>query len=123
MADTAMPPIEYELDAARERVSLTVGGERFAMSAGELERLVQFLGMVRSAMKPAVEPEVPQTPFLQIEAPQLAVRVTKDEAWAGLIVRTEPYGWIGLHLDRTRTGELGRHLAELATRMKAGASG
>ena len=118
MADSGIPSIAYEIDDRRERATLTIGGERIVASATELERLVQFLGMVRSAMTPGVEPDVPATPFLQIEAPRLAVRATQDQKWAGLMLRTPPYGWIGFNLDRVQTADLGRHLTELATRLR-----
>lgn len=123
MADTGIPSVTYELDDKHERITLTIGAQRIQASAVELERLVQFLGMLRSAMTPGVEPDVPSTPFLQIESPRLAVRLTQDQTGAGLVIRTAPYGWIGFNLDRTQAADLGRHLAELATRMKALAPG
>ena len=119
MADTGIPSITYEIDDKHERVTLSIGAQRIEAGAVELERLVQFLGMLRSAMSPGVEADVPSTPFLQIESPRLAVRLTQDQAGAGLMIRTAPYGWIGFNLDRTQTADLGRHLVELAPRMKA----
>ena len=68
--------------------------------------------------RPGVEPDVPATPFLQIDAPRLAVRATQDQHWAGLVLRTSPYGWIGFNLDRTQAADLGRHLTDLATRLR-----
>jgi hypothetical protein len=118
MATAGIPNILYEIDEKRERATLTIGGERIVASAIELERLVQFLGMIRSAMAPAVEADVPTTPFLQIEAPRLAVQSTQDRKWAGLLLRTPPYGWIGFNLDWTQAADLGRHLTELATRLR-----
>jgi hypothetical protein len=122
MAGPGIPNIAYELDERHERATLTIGTQRVEADAVELERLVQFLGMLRSAMTPAVEADVPSTPFLQIESPRLAVRLTQDQTGAGLVVRTAPYGWIGFNLDRTQAADLGRHLTELAARMKAPAA-
>lgn len=119
MAVPGIPDIAYELDAKRERATLTIGTQRLDASADELERLVQFLGMVRSAMTPAVEADVPAKPFLQIDAPRLAVKPAQDHSYAGLVMRTPPYGWIGFNLDRTQVADLGRHLTDLATRMSA----
>ena len=119
MAVSGIPDIAYEIDDKRERATLTIGTQRIEVDANELEKLVQFLGMLRSAMTPAVEADVPSTPFLQIESPRLAVRMTQDQSGAGLVIRTAPYGWIGFNLERTQTADLGRHLSELATRMKA----
>lgn len=118
MADAGIPSIVYELDPSRERATLTIGDERIVASAVELERLVQYLGMIRSVMTPGVEPDVPATPFLQIDAPRLAVRATQDQHWAGLLLRTAPYGWIGFNLDRTQAADLGRHLTDLAARLR-----
>ena len=118
MTASGIPNIAYEIDERRERATLTIGGERIVASAVELERLVQFLGMIRSAMVPAVEADVPATPFLQIEVPRLAVQPTQDRKWAGLLLRTAPYGWIGFNLERTQAADLGRHLTELATRLR-----
>lgn len=118
MADAGIPNIAYELDEKRERATLTIGGERIVVGAVELERLVHYLGMIRSVMAPGVEPDVPATPFLQIDAPRLAVRATQDQQWAGLVLRTSPYGWIGFNLDRTQAADLGRHLTDLATRLR-----
>ncbi|MFO1283647.1 MAG: hypothetical protein U1F51_14510 [Burkholderiales bacterium] len=117
MDPSAPPPLQYEIDPNRERVTLTIGTQTLQASAVELERLVQFLGMVRSAMIPEVEADVPKTPFLQIEAPRVAVMPTRDRAWTGLVLRTAPYGWIGFNLDRTQTADLAQHLAKLAQAM------
>lgn len=119
MTEAQTPGIAYELSEDRQRVSLSIGTQTLAASAVELERLVQFLGMVRSAMLPEVESDVPQKPFLQIEAPRLAVMPTSDRAWTGLVLRTAPYGWIGFNLDRAQTADLARHLAKLASSMSA----
>ena len=118
MADAGIPSIQYDIDAGHERVTLAIGAERIVASAVELERLVQFLGMVRTAMTPAVEPDVPATPFLQIESPRLAVWPTQDQQWIGLLMRTAPYGWIGFTLVPAQAADLGRHLGELATRLR-----
>lgn len=117
MDPSSPPPLQYEIDPSRERVTLTIGTQTLSASAVELERLVQFLGMVRSAMIPEVEADVPKTPFLQIEAPRVAVIPTRDRAWTGLVLRTGPYGWIGFNLDRTQTADLAQHLAKLAQSM------
>lgn len=122
MTEDTMPGIAYELSEDRQRVSLSIGTQTLAASAVELERLVQFLGMVRSAMLPEVEDDVPKKPFLQIEAPRVAVMPTGDRAWTGLVLRTAPYGWIGFNLDRTQTADLARHLAKLASSMAAPAA-
>ena len=122
MAGSGIPDIAYEIDEKHQRATLTIGTQRIEAGAAELEQLVQFLGMIRSGMTPAVEADVPTTPFLQIDAPRLAVRLTQDRSGAGLVLRTPPYGWIGFNLDRTQAADLGRHLSELATRMKAPAS-
>ena len=119
MADSGIPSIAYEIDDKHERATLTIGAQRLEASAAELERLVQFLGMLRSAMTPAVDADVPSTPFLQIESPRLAVQLTQDETGAGLLIRTAPYGWIGFNLDRSQAADLGRHLTGLASTMKA----
>ena len=36
-----------------------------------------------------------------------------------MIARTPQYGWISFLLDRTQADALGRHLADLATRLHA----
>ena len=119
MPDPGIPNVAYEFDDKHERVSLTIGTQRFEAGAADLEKLVQVLGMLRSAMTPAVEADVPSTPFLQVDAPRLAVRLSHDQAAAVVVVRTPPYGWIGFNLDRVQAADLGRHLAELAPRMRA----
>jgi hypothetical protein len=46
------------------------------------------------------------------------VRPTQDQRWIGLLMRTAPYGWIGFNLVPAQAADLGRHLTELATRLR-----
>jgi hypothetical protein len=119
MAGPGTPDIAYELDAKRENVTLTIGSQRLDASAVELEKLVQFLGMIRANMLPAVETDVPPKPFLQIDTPNLSIGHAKDRTHVGLLVRTSPYGWIGFNFDRPHAEAVARHLADAAARLDA----
>ena len=118
MTTPASPDIRYEFDAKRERVTLDVGGSTLSLSAVELERLAQFLGVLRSSMSPPVAQDVPDdTPYPPCDAPRIVVQPTKDGLRAALGVRTTGFGWIAILLDRSQAAGLGSHLTSLASTM------
>ena len=118
MTTPAPSDIRYEFDAKREHVTLDVGGSKLALSAVELERLAQFLGVLRTSMSPAVAQDIPDdTAYPHFDAPRLVVQPTKDGLRAALGVRTTGFGWIALLLDRSQAAGLGSHLSSLASTM------
>ena len=120
MTTPATPDIRYEFDAKRERVTLGVGGSTLSLSAVELERLAQFLGVLRSSMSPPVAQDVPDdTAYTNFDTPRLAVQMTKDGLRAALGVRTTGFGWVAILLDRAQAAGLGSHLSSLASTMGA----
>lgn len=122
MADTdapAVPDIAYEFAESRDRLTLKFGADRMELGVREVQNLIQFLGAIRAAMTPPVEADMPTEAFLSVETPPIVVRPTADMRFAGVIARTPQYGWIAFHLDRTQADGLGRHLADLATRLQS----
>lgn len=118
MTTSASPDIRYEFDAKREHVTLGVGGSTLSLSAIELERLAQSLGVLRSSMAPAVAHDVPDdASYPHFDAPRLVVQPTKDGLRAALGVRTTAFGWIAILLDRSQAAGLGSHLTSLASSM------
>ncbi len=118
MTTPASPDIRYEFDAKRERVTLGVGGSTLSLSAVELERLAQFLGVLRSSMSPPVPQDVPDdAAYPHFDAPRIVVQPTKDGLRAALGVRTTGFGWVAILLDRAQAAGLGSHLSSLASSM------
>ena len=118
MTTPATPDIRYEFDAKREHVTLGVGSSTLSLSAIELERLAQFLGVLRSSMSPPVAQDVPDdTPYPHFDAPRIVAQPTKDGLRAALGVRTTGFGWIAILLDRSQAAGLGSHLSSLASSM------
>jgi len=107
MTASSVPDIAYQISDARDAVTLKIGSEHMT------------LGAMRAAMAPAVTADLPQGTFLQVEWPRMAVHPTPDMRHAAVIARTPQYGWISFLLDRTQADALGRHLADLATRLHA----
>jgi len=117
-ANPAPDHVHYEYDAAREHVTLEMGGGKLTLSAIELERLAQYLGFLRASMKPEVPADLPPGACPSIDSPRIAVQVTSDGSRAAFGVRTPVFGWLALMLDRTQVEGLGRHFAEIAPAMK-----
>jgi len=119
MSEPRVPDIAYEINEAREAVTLTIGTERMTLDTVQLAELLKLLGAMRAAMVPAVTADLPQGTFLQVDTPRMAVHPTPDMRHAAVIARTPQYGWISFLLDRTQADALGRHLADLSTRLHA----
>ncbi len=118
MADPSGPEhVRFEFDAAREKVTLELGGSRVELSAAELERLVQHLGQLRASMKPEVPADLPAGSCPSVEAPRIAVQVTPDGKRAAFGVRTPSFGWLVLMLERGQIEGLGAHFAAIAPTM------
>jgi len=119
MTASSVPDIAYQISDARDAVTLKIGSEHMTLDAIQLAELLKLLGAMRAAMAPAVTADLPQGTFLQVEWPRMAVHPTPDMRHAAVIARTPQYGWISFLLDRTQADALGRHLADLATRLHA----
>ena len=111
------PPLEYEFDAAREHVTLDVGGGPLRLSAAEVERLAQFLGFLRASMSPDVGLDVPEGSYPHIDTPRIVAQATQDGLRAAIGIRTPAFGWIAILLDRSQATGLGAHLTSLASTM------
>ncbi len=115
MSASPVPDIDYEINEARDAVTLSIGAVRMTLDASQLANLLKFLGAMRAAMSPAVDPELPGDAFLQVEAPRVIVLPGPEQRHAAVIARTPQYGWIAFHLDREQADGIGRHLTRLAS--------
>src|SRR6187455_3188375 len=119
MTDSTPATVDYEFDAERKYVVLTIGGARLRLDARELETLAQHLAYLRASMLPEVPHEVPAGSCPTIDIPRLAVQTTPDGMRTALGVRTPAFGWLALLLDRSQTEGLGAHLSSLVESMKS----
>ena len=109
--------LRFDVDNAREHVTLHVTGGRVTLSAAALERLAQQLGELRASMKPDVGVNPPQGSCPAVDRPIFAAQMTPDHSRIALGVRTPAFGWIAMMLDRVQVEGLAKYFHESAPTM------